>query len=159
MDAYTTHLICAPELTEPALVLRINASSGEAVAADTPLVHLLCAGEELRVAAPDDGVLGQVMVRVGDAVHGGDLLLMMEIIEESTQLYPLQEEEAVFAPACQLPPRSSVPGALATDELRVTRAAATLAARMGVDLGLVAAPGVLIDEAAVFAFVRQQLQG
>ncbi|WP_028451555.1 biotin/lipoyl-containing protein [Chitinilyticum aquatile] len=152
----TTHLICAPQLDEPALVLRIGPQSGHDVAANAALVHLLCAGEEVLIQAPDAGQVGQIMVSVGDAVHAGDLLLMMEIAEADTQLYPLQVDDVVFAPACQLPPARPAP--VAADEFVVTRAAARLAARMGVDLGMVADVAGRIDEEQVFDYVRQQLQ-
>lgn len=136
-------------------MLRIVPQPGHDVVADAPLLHLLCAGEEVLIQAPAAGQIGQIMVNVGDAVHAGDLLLLMEIVEEDTQLYPLQVDEAVFAPACQLPLARPAPVA---DEFVVTRAAARLAARMGVDLGMVADVAGRIDEEQVFAYVRRQLQ-
>ncbi|WP_028454023.1 biotin/lipoyl-containing protein [Chitinilyticum litopenaei] len=154
-ETYTTHLICAPELDEPALVLAIGPQNGHAVDADALLVRLLASGEELHITAPDAGQVGAIMVSVGDSVVSGDLLLLMEIREAPTQLYPLQTEEAAYAPVCQQAWPAPAAGA---DEFVVTRAAARLAARLGIDLAEVAQACSRVDEEQVFAYARRKLQ-
>ncbi|WP_273429287.1 biotin/lipoyl-containing protein [Chitinibacter tainanensis] len=144
---YTTHLICAPELPEAAEVAVFHVKPGQQVAADTCLITLLAADQEWPVLAPEAGQVSSLMVEYGDFVNSNDLLLMMEIAELPTGdlLLPADESDAAPSAAPASPPL-----------LAVSPAAATLAAKLGLDLSQLQGVAV-IDEAAVYAFARQEL--
>ncbi|WP_081986729.1 biotin/lipoyl-containing protein [Chitinibacter sp. ZOR0017] len=144
---YTTHLICAPELPEAAEVAVFHVKPGQQVAADTRLITLLAADQEWPVLAPEAGQVSSLMVEYGDFVNSNDLLLMMEIAELPTGdlLLPADEPDSAQSAAPTSP-----------SLLAVSPAAATLAAKLGLDLSQLQGVAV-IDEVAVYAFARQEL--
>ncbi|WP_148713700.1 hypothetical protein [Chitinolyticbacter meiyuanensis] len=154
MRQTTTHLICAPTLGQPATVIDIHAAPGLWVGNDAPLVSLQAGGERLVVHAPSAGVVASLVVAVDDQVGSDELLLMMEIEEEESDWLALVDG---LPPACAI---ADVPpvAAVHADLLQVSRDAAALAARLGVDLSQVSpGPDGVIDEGAVERWVRQAL--
>jgi pyruvate/2-oxoglutarate dehydrogenase complex dihydrolipoamide acyltransferase (E2) component len=151
--SYTTHLICAPDLPEAAEVAVFHVKPGQQVLADSLLITLLAADREWPVLSPDAGQVTSLMVEYGDFVNSNDLLLMMEIAEKPTSDWLLADQ-----PQTELPARATVDTIKAAPRvaLSVSPAAATLAAKLGLDLSRIEADG-LIDEDAVLEFVRQEL--
>lgn len=156
---YTTHLICAPQFNAHAVITALLVQPGAHVETDAPLVRLEGADFSLEVCAPEAGMVGEFMVEPGSSVTSNELLLTMEIEENPFGFLPMLEEEPAFSPACllaQTPPpatqnSSDIP-------LRVLPEAASLAARLGVDLAEVR-PGVegIVDDEAISAHVRDIL--
>lgn len=151
--SYTTHLICAPELPEAAEVAVFHVKPGQAVHADSLLITLLAADQEWPVYAPDEGQVTSLMVEHGDFVNSNDLLLLMEIAEKPTADW-LLAAEADSAPE-PLAVTISAP-ANPSPLLAVSPAAATLAAKLGLDLSRLSASAI-IDEDTVLDFARQEL--
>ncbi len=155
---YTTHLICTPPLDGPATIESLLVSPGDHVEADMPLVRLHGNGIALEVCSPEAGTIGEFFVALQESVSSGDLLLAMEIEEQPFGFLPM-EEETVFTPACQLtyPDRRTVV-TRASVPLRVQPEAASLAARLGVDLAEVN-PGTdgVVDDEAIATHVRDIL--
>ncbi|WP_255988012.1 biotin/lipoyl-containing protein [Chitinolyticbacter albus] len=153
MPQTTTHLICAPALRCPATVTALHAQPGHWVHGDAPLVSLDADGAPVVVHAPAAGTVASFVVSVNDTVDSDELLLMMEIEEEDSDWLALIDG---LPPACAVTPTASSPQT--GDILQVTRAAAALAARLGVDLSQVnPEAGGLINEAVVERWVRQAL--
>ncbi len=139
-----------------ARVEALLASPGDYVEVDAPLISLLLDGEQLLVHASTDGVIESFVVALNDEIGSDELLLMMEVEEPDSEWLTWVDG---LPPVCEtsLPVSASVEG---TPEpvLQVTRTAASLAARLGVNLAEVqAGPQGVIDEAAVEAWVRQAL--
>ncbi|WP_348946541.1 biotin/lipoyl-containing protein [Chitinibacter sp. FCG-7] len=156
--SYTTHLICAPDLPEAAEVLVFHVKPGQFVGSDTLLMTLLAADQEWPVHAPDDGQIGSLMVEHGDFVNSNDLLLLMEIAEKPSAFALLDfdaEDTSAAHTIVAAPPPITEP-VPAAGQLAVSSAAATLAARLGVDLNRLSTE-TLIDEDAVLEFARQEL--
>lgn len=154
---YTTHLICAPELPDAAQVLLFHVKPGQHVEADTLLLTLLLSDQEWPILAPDAGQIASLMVEYGDFVTTGDLLLQMEIIEKPTgSTWLVEPELAVNEPSAAEAPAAAQLQA-ATSALQVLPAAATLAAKLGLDLSRLPT-GETIDEDAVLEFARQELK-
>lgn len=157
-STYTTHLICAPQLNGMATIGALLVEAGAHVETDTPLVLLHSQDQALEVCAPEAGIVGDYTVKLHENVMPGDLLLTMEIEEKPFGFMPMLEEEPVFAPACQQayptplsPSRSNVP-------LQVCAEAASLAARLGVDITDVRpGPDGVVDDESIAAYVRDVL--
>jgi biotin carboxyl carrier protein len=62
----------------PGKVIQLCAKAGDAVAAGQVLLVLEAMKMEHPIAAPGDGVVGEVRVAVGDQVENGALLLVVE---------------------------------------------------------------------------------
>ncbi len=156
-STYTTHLICAPQLEGAATIGTLLVAPGEHVETDAPLLMLHGPDMALEVCAPEAGIIGDITVAVHESVMPGDLLLTMEIEEKPFGWLPMVEEEPAFAPACQLPyPEPAAPRANAP--LQIDPVAASLAARLGVDLTEVApGPDGVVDDEAITAHVRDIL--
>ncbi|SFN47897.1 Biotin-requiring enzyme [Formivibrio citricus] len=155
---YTTHLICAPQLNGAATIGALLATPGESVVADTPLVLLHVDGQAQEVCAPEAGLVGSFVVERDEAVSSGDLLLTMEIEEKAMQLFPLLDEEPGFAPACTLPEAKPAAVDRQNGTLTVAPEAASLAARLALDLAEVPpGPDGVVDEDAVTDHVRDIL--
>lgn len=155
---YTTHLICAPQLNGVATIGALLVVPGESVAADTPLLLLHLDGLAQEVCAPEAGLVGSFVVEKNEVVSSGDLLLTMEIEEKAMQLFPLLDEEPGFAPACTLPEARSEAAARPGGTLTVAPGAASLAARLALDLAEVPpGPEGVVDEEAVTDHVRDIL--
>ena len=155
---YTTHLICAPQLSGLATIGILLANPGERVAADAPLVLLHQDGNVQEVCAPEAGWVGSFVVEQHEVVSSGDLLLTMEIEEKTTQIFPLLSEAPDFAPACQLPEAFLPTTKAALGVLTVAPEAARLAARLALDLAEVPpGPEGVVDEEAVTDHVRDIL--
>ncbi len=152
-STYTTHLICAPQLEEMTTIGALLAVPGNRVEIDTPLLQLQSGKQILEVCAPETGIVGDYTVTLNETVESGDLLLTMEIEEQPFGFLPMVEEEPAFAPTCLQAHPNPVPSE--SIPLRIIPEAASLAARLGVDLATVK-PGLgdIIDEEAVFAHVR-----
>jgi biotin carboxyl carrier protein len=67
----------------PGNVLVVNVTEGEPVARGDVLVVLESMKMELAVAAPSDGVVGEVAVRAGDRVALGQVLVAVEPREDA----------------------------------------------------------------------------
>ncbi|MDW5416296.1 hypothetical protein R6242_06890 [Iodobacter sp. CM08] len=145
MTAFTTHLICVPELDNTASVTALHILPGQHVQINTPLLTLKCGGELVEICAPETGWVSHMMVTLTETVACGDLLLQMEIEEVPVQMFGT--EELSFASACQLDwPAAPL--------LSVSPLAAQLAAKLGVDLSTVTPQGPSIEIADVEAHVR-----
>ena len=158
-STYTTHLICAPQLEGSATIGALLVTPGTYVDADAPLVLLHCNGLALDVCAPEAGIVGDITVVQNESVAPGDLLLTMEIEEKPFGFLPMVEEEPAFAPACQqVFPAQAPVSARSGAPLQIDPQAASLAARLGVDLADVRpdSDGV-VDEESVAAHVRDIL--
>jgi propionyl-CoA carboxylase alpha chain len=66
----------------PGVVLDVRCAVGERVAAGQPLVVLEAMKMEHHVAAPDDGVVTELHVRVGQQVENGAVLLVLDPVGE-----------------------------------------------------------------------------
>lgn len=154
--SYTTHLICAPDLPEAAEVAVFHVKPGQQVLADSVLITLLAADREWPVLSPDAGQVTSLMVEYGDFVNSNDLLLMMEIAEKPTSDWLLADQAQTEFPARAAPASMDASKAVPPVALSVSPAAATLAAKLGLDLSRIEAEG-LIDEDTVLEFVRQEL--
>lgn len=154
---YTTHLICAPQFDGIAAISALLVRPGEAVEADAPLIQLRGSSFSLEVCAPEAGVIGEFTVAMGDSIASNDLLLTMEIEEKPFGFLPMLEEEPAFAPACQLP--QATPKTVHNRvPLQVQPDAASLAARLGVDLTeVVPGPEGIVDDEAIVTHVRDIL--
>lgn len=154
---YTTHLICAPELPHTVAVALFHVEPGQIVPRDTLLLTLECQGKTWPVLAPETGEISSFMVGMDEEVSTGDLLLLMEVEEEPTGFLYVEPEEATAPPAA--PARSPVSAPLTNSALKITPAAAQLAARLGVDINLVTPNGLTneIGEREVEQFVRDIL--
>jgi biotin carboxyl carrier protein len=62
----------------PGQVIAVSVSEGEAVQAGQTLIVLEAMKMEIRVATPADGVVSKLLVKVGDVVERGQLLVEME---------------------------------------------------------------------------------
>jgi pyruvate/2-oxoglutarate dehydrogenase complex dihydrolipoamide acyltransferase (E2) component len=145
MTTLTTHLICVPELEQIASVSHIYVAPGQEVGLNAPLLCLQYAEELIEICAPDAGLVSHLMVTLAETVATGDLLLQMEIEEAPVQIFAT--EELAFASAClQDWPQDQL--------ISASPAAATLAARLGVDLSTVQAQGASIETHDVEAHVR-----
>ncbi len=154
---YTTHLICAPELDNSGAMVTLLVQAGERVRIDTPLVRLVGQDWQMEVCAPATGLIGEIAVTEGSDIESNDLLLTMEIEELPFNFLPILEDEPAFAPACQLPyaPVTPIRGKA---PLRIMPEAASLAARLGVDLAEVKPDAEdIVDEEAIAAHVRDIL--
>lgn len=159
-NSYTTHLICAPETEAEVWVKTLLVESGQKVQADELLVLLEGANETLEVSAPESGIVGDILVSNGALIVSGDLLLTMEIEEKPFGFLPFAAEgvEDDLPPACRVMPLPASTSPAAGQSLRVSSEAATLAARLALDLNEVAAgPDGMVDEDAVFDHVRDIL--
>ena len=146
MTAFTTHLICVPELENTATVSSLHILPGQHVQSNTPLLTLSSGGVTIEICAPEAGLVSHLMVSVCETVACGDLLLQMEIEEVPMHIFGT-EVEATFAKACQLDWPEATP-------FSVSPLAAQLAARLGVDLSTVIAHGEHIEITDVEAHVR-----
>lgn len=152
-STYTTHLICAPQLEGRATIGALLAAPGSRVEVDAPLLQLQTEKQVLEVCAPETGIVGDYTVTLNENVESGDLLLTMEIEEKPFGFFPILEEEPAFAPACLQAQPKPVPSR--SIPLQIAPEAASLAARLGVDLAVVKpGPDDIIDEEAVCAHVR-----
>ncbi|AMC36233.1 hypothetical protein [Janthinobacterium sp. B9-8] len=144
MTAFTTHLICVPELADSACVSALHIAPGHHVQNNAPLLTLSYGSEEIEICAPEAGLVSHLMVSLTETVFCGDLLLQMEI-EETPE--PVFGAEATFVSACQVDwPETAV--------LSVSPQAAQFAARLGVDLSAVEAQGKCIEITDVEAHIR-----
>ncbi|KAF0812316.1 hypothetical protein IGB42_03306 [Andreprevotia sp. IGB-42] len=169
MPEIISHMICAPEFDGAARVTELHVANGDWVPHDGKLATIAWEDGVAVVHAPDEGSVSSLLVAVGDELGSGELLLMMEIEEKDSGWLPDD-----LGPACAIPtlaappapapasasPQASRPALPAGDVLQVSYAAASLAARLGVDLGVVA-PGAsgVIDTADVERYVRGRLGG
>lgn len=62
----------------PGRICALEASEGERVAEDSPLVMLESMKMEIPVAAPVDGVVREIRVQVDDTVAEGDVIAVLE---------------------------------------------------------------------------------
>ncbi|UXY15674.1 hypothetical protein N8I74_01280 [Chitiniphilus purpureus] len=154
MKQTTTHLICAPTLPTPAGVSAFHVSTGQAVEAEAPLLSLaLDDGQQVVVPAPGAGLVGSFAVTLGDTVNSDELLLMMEIEEPDNDWLALVDG---LPAACAAAPVATP--IISGEILQVTRFAAQLALRLGVDLTEVPPnQSGIIDQEALEGWVRRQL--
>jgi pyruvate/2-oxoglutarate dehydrogenase complex dihydrolipoamide acyltransferase (E2) component len=150
---YTTHLICAPDLPHAVAVALFHVEPGQVVPRDTLLLTLECKGKTWPILAPESGEISSFMVEMDEEINTGDLLLLMEIEEAPTGFLVIEPEHET-PPTPRAPTRS-----LPSSALKITPAAAKLAARLGVDLSEVAANGLTgeIGESEVEQHVREVL--
>ena len=87
-----------PESVADATILAWHKKQGDPISRDDNLVDLETDKVVLEVPAPTDGVLGQIMVNVGDTVQAGDLLAVIEA-GSGVQSAPKKAAAAVPAPA------------------------------------------------------------
>jgi pyruvate/2-oxoglutarate dehydrogenase complex dihydrolipoamide acyltransferase (E2) component len=145
MTAFTTHLICVPELDNTASVVALHVLPSQHVQINTPLLTLHCGDELVEICAPETGLVSHLMVTLLETVACGDLLVEMEIEEVPVQMFGT--EELSFASECQLDwPAAPL--------LSVSPPAAKLAAKLGVDLSTVTPQGPSIETTDVEAHVR-----
>jgi pyruvate/2-oxoglutarate dehydrogenase complex dihydrolipoamide acyltransferase (E2) component len=152
---YTTHLICAPQEEDEAVVGEYLVAAGQRVEADQILVVLHSSSGLLEVTAPEGGLIGQLLSAKNEIVQPGELLITMEIEEKPFGFMGI-EEEPEYAPACQL----SYPEAdfSPARTLSVVPSAARLAGMLALDLSEVQpGPDGMVDEEAVAAHVRDIL--
>ncbi|MBM5572935.1 MULTISPECIES: E3 binding domain-containing protein [Deefgea] len=154
---YTTHLICAPELPHTVAVALFHVEPGQIVPRDTLLLTLECKGKTWPVLAPETGEISSFMVGMDEEVNTGDLLLLMEVEEEPTGFVYIEPEDAPSPPIA--PARNTLIQPSSSNPLKITPAAAQLAARLGVDLSQVTANGLTgeIGEREVEQYVRDIL--
>ena len=150
---FTTHLICAPDLPHTVAVALFHVEPGQTVPRDTLLLTLECKGKTWPILAPESGEISSFMVEMDEEINTGDLLLLMEVEEAPTGFLEIAPEPSTqqVAPAPIRPLLSSA--------LKITPAAAQLAARLGVDVSTVAANGLTgeIGEREVEQYVRDIL--
>ncbi|WP_027468556.1 E3 binding domain-containing protein [Deefgea rivuli] len=149
---YTTHLICAPELTHSVVASVFHVKPGQIVAQDELLLTLEYQGQSWPIHAPERGEVSRFVIALGEAAHSGDLLLMMEVEEIPTGFLLAENEEPVSY-------HITAPPQAASSALKITPAAAKLAARLGVDLSEIKANGLTgeIGESEVELHVREVL--
>ncbi len=145
MTAFTTHLICVPELENTATVSGLHILPGKHVQSNTPLLTLSSGGVTIEICAPEAGLVSHLMVSLCETVACGDLLLQMEI-EEAPDVFGT---EAAFISASQVAWPEETPAILS-----VSPQAAQFAARLGVDLSTVVARGKYIEMYDVEAHIR-----
>jgi pyruvate/2-oxoglutarate dehydrogenase complex dihydrolipoamide acyltransferase (E2) component len=147
---YTTHLICAPELTHSVVAAVFHVQAGQIVAQDELLLTLTYQGQSWPIHAPERGEVSRFVVALHEAVHSGDLLLLMEVEEIPTGFLLAENEEPVTY---------HIEATSAQRALKITPAAAKLAARLGVDLSEIKANGLSgeIGESEVEQHVREVL--
>ncbi len=166
-------------------VIELLVKSGDRVAREDGLITLETDKATMDIPAPNDGVVEEISVSVGDTVSAGDVIgrLAVEISDNDTvtpaiEAAPMQGETTVVAPppvqapvapaaAAQLKPDPVLPGTLpAIDEAGFSKAHASpsvrkLARELGVDLAQVKGTGqktrVLHND--VKAFVKAILTG
>ena len=150
---YTTHLICAPDLPHTVAVALFHVEPGQIVARDTLLLTLECKGNTWPILAPESGEISSFMVEMDEEINTGDLLLLMEVEEAPTGFLEMpadpSTQQAAPAPIRPLP----------SSALKITPAAAQLAARLGVDVSTVNANGLTgeIGEREVEQYARDIL--
>jgi pyruvate/2-oxoglutarate dehydrogenase complex dihydrolipoamide acyltransferase (E2) component len=149
---YTTHLICAPELPQVVLATVFHVKPGQIVAQDELLLTLEYQGQSWAVHAPECGEVSRFVVAMNEEIHSGDLLLMMEVEEIPTGFLLVENEEPVTY-HITAPPQAT------SNALKITPAAAKLAARLGVDLSEITVNDLTgeIGESEVEQYVREVL--
>ena len=146
---YTTHLICAPDLSNTFKVINIKIKEGEFVSKNELLISLNKNNENIYINAIEDGLISSLFINIGDDINSGDLLLSMEIEELPTGFLDITDQR------CS---KNSTQIDIA-DSLMVIPSAASLASRLGVDLNLVnpnCITGYIGDE-EVELFVKHEL--
>ncbi|MCB5196437.1 biotin/lipoyl-containing protein [Deefgea salmonis] len=124
---YTTHLICAPELTDTYKVTNINIKLDEFVNKNELLISLTKDNDHICINSIESGQIGYLYINIGDEVKSGDLLLTMEVEELPAGFLVLEEQQVV----------KSLIEADVVNSLLIIPSAAKLASRLGVDLSLV----------------------
>ncbi|GHD65076.1 hypothetical protein [Jeongeupia chitinilytica] len=150
----TTHLICAPDFDGIATVTALHHPVGARIATDAALLTLTLGNGGIRqVHAPEAGTLGSFTVTLGDAVHAGELVALMDIEEAPTGWLFSPDESAGNAHSGT---DDAAGGIDPSRWLSVSVDAARLAHRLGVDLSELPAAG-RIDVADVEHYVREKL--
>lgn len=154
---YTTHLICAPELPYAVLATRFHVKAGQIVMQDELLLTLEGQNQSWPIHAPEQGEVSRFIAQANEEVQSGDLLLLMEIEEIPTGFSLIEPEEDLID--YSTPPELTPPAQTFSRALKVTPAAAKLAARLGVDLTEIKANGLSgeISETEVEQYVREML--
>ncbi|MBM5574305.1 biotin/lipoyl-containing protein [Deefgea sp. CFH1-16] len=124
---YTTHLICAPELSDTFKVSNINIKVGEFVSKNQLLISLNKNNDHIYINAIEDGQISYLFINIGDDINNGDLLLSMEVEELPTGFLDVVDQR------CS---QDSAEVDVA-NSLMIIPSAAKLASRLGVDLSLV----------------------
>lgn len=124
---YTTHLICAPELTDTYKVTNINIKLDEFVNKNELLISLTKDNDHICINSIESGQIGYLYINIGDEIKSGDLLLTMEVEELPAGFLVLEEQQVV----------KSLIEADVVNSLLIIPSAAKLASRLGVDLSLV----------------------
>ena len=152
--------------SESAEVIEILVKPGQTIAVDTPIAVLESAKASMEVPSSLAGVVKEVVVKVGDKVGEGAVLLLVEgTAAASSPLFLPADDEVpaaqVVEPAVSAPvspsPLSSVP--VATASVHSGPAVRRLSRELGVDLGKVTPTGpkgrILKED--VYAWVKQSL--
>src|SRR5262245_8579771 len=79
-------------------IIEILVAAGQSVAKDEPILTLESDKATMDVPAPEDGVIGEIRVKVGDKVSQGDLLATYSGAGETKQAAAPQAQKGV-APA------------------------------------------------------------
>ena len=152
--------------SESAEVIEILVKPGQTIAVDTPIAVLESAKASMEVPSSLAGVVKEVVVKVGDKVGEGAVLLLVEgTAAASSPLFLPADDEVpaaqVVEPAVSAPvspsPLSSVP--VATASVHSGPAVRRLSRELGVDLGKVTPTGPKgrIRKEDVYAWVKQSL--
>lgn len=118
-----------PESVSDATLIAWQKGPGDAVKRDESIVNLETDKVVLDVPAPVSGVIREIRVQNGTTVHSGDLLAVIDAVDEAAQ-------PQVAGSDVQPPPASPPRGAV-----KAGPAARHAAAEAGVDLGSVAGSG------------------
>ena len=146
---YTTHLICAPELSDTFKVSNINIKVGEFVSKNELLISLNKNNDHIYINAIEDGQISYLFINIGDDINNGDLLLSMEVEELPTGFLDVVDQ-------CCSQDSTEVDVA---NSLMIIPSAAKLASRLGVDLSLVNPNSITgyIGNEEVELFVKHEL--
>ncbi|QZA81412.1 biotin/lipoyl-containing protein [Deefgea piscis] len=146
---YTTHLICAPDLSDAFKVTNINIKLGEFVHKNELLISLTKNNEHIYINAIEDGQISYLFIKIGDDINSGDLLLSMEIEELPTGFLDIADQSG-YKDSTQIDIENS---------LLIIPSAASLASRLGVDLSLVTPNCITgyIGNEEVELFVKHEL--
>ena len=75
-------IIPAPDLgTDSAEVIEVLVKIGQTLAIDTPIVLLESAKASMEVPSPMAGVVTEILVKLGDNISEGTVLVQVEVVE------------------------------------------------------------------------------
>ncbi|MCK5002116.1 MAG: dihydrolipoyllysine-residue acetyltransferase, partial [Gammaproteobacteria bacterium] len=158
-------------------VIEIIVSPGDTVSIEDPLVSLESDKAAMEIPSEFAGVVKEIKISMGDSVSQGDLMMTMEVSEETTAAAPTEEKKAEpkkdtpkAAPAAAAKPapapqrQAVAPVATTIDEASFSKAHASPAVRkfareLGTNLGQIngSGPKNRILKEDVKAFVKQVL--